>query len=137
MTIRITVPFDAHRLSLNQRLHWRERHRRNQAVKEAARFAWMQAGCPRVAGPVRVSMVVRRGRSIDVDNAITGTKAARDALFCHAITEDDNPRFVTLGECRQEVGKAWKERPEVEFIVEPLSAPPAGDAPGGVGVNRP
>lgn len=116
--LRISVRFDPNRLSLNQRLHWRERHRRNRAVKDAARLAWMQAGQPRFEGPVRVSMVVRRGRTIDHDNAITGTKAARDALFNDGIVPDDSPAWVTIGECRQEAGKAWKERPEVEFIIE-------------------
>jgi hypothetical protein len=118
--LTITVRFDPHRLSLNQRLHWRERARRNRAVKDVARLAWAQAGRPAFEGPVRVSMLVRRGRQIDSDNAITGTKAARDALFNRAITPDDSPRWVTLGECRQECGKAWKDAPEVVFTIEPI-----------------
>lgn len=120
MRLEITVPFDAHRLSLNQRLHWRERHRRTQAVKEAARWAWKAAGCPQSPVPVRVSMIVRRGRTIDHDNAITGTKAARDGLFNGAITPNDGPQWLTLGAVTQEVGKQWRGKPEVVFIIEPL-----------------
>jgi hypothetical protein len=118
--IRIVVPFDAHRLSNNQRLHWRERHRRTQAVKQAARYCWLSAGSPQAHGPVRVSMIVRRGRVIDLDNAITGTKAARDALFVKAITPDDGPKWVELGSVRVESGKRYAEAPEVEFVIEEL-----------------
>jgi hypothetical protein len=116
--IRITVPFDPHRLSLNARLHWRARKRLNDAAKEAAVYGWMLAGQPKAEGPVRVSLIVRRGRRLDIDNAITGTKACRDALFKGRVTPDDSPRWVTLGECQQECGKVWRGREECVFVIE-------------------
>lgn len=126
-TIRITVPFDPSLFSLNERLHWRARYQRNKPLKELTRACWLAAGAPRATGRVRVSMIIRRGREIDDDNAITGTKVARDALFNDAITPDDSRKWVRLGEVDQQAGKAWKERPEVEFIIEELSPqPPAG-----------
>lgn len=125
--IRITVPFDPHRLSSNQRLHWGERARRTQAVRTAARWAWRQAGEPQMDGPVRVSMLVRRGRPIDADNAVSGSKAARDALFVKGITPDDSPQWVTLGEVSFETGAWWRDRPEVVFTVECAGAAREGE----------
>lgn len=40
------------------------------------------------------------------------------ALFVRAITPDDGPKWLTLGEVRVESGKRWADAPEVEFIVE-------------------
>lgn len=118
--IRIVVPFDPSRLSANQRLHWRERAKRTQAVRVAARYCWALAGEPRAAGKVRVSMVVRRGRKLDEDNAISGSKAVRDALFNGAVTPRDSQDWVTLGSIEFQCGKRWERCPEVEFVIEPV-----------------
>lgn len=116
--LRIVVRFDPSRLSLNQRLHWATRKRRNDAAKAAALFAWAHAGCPVADGPVVVSAIVRRGRTIDNDNAITGLKPALDALFKGAITPDDSTRWVRIGSVTQKTGARWRGAEEVEFIIE-------------------
>lgn len=118
MTIRITVPFDPSLLSNNQRLHWAERQRRTRAVRDTARLCWLQAGSPQAAGPVRVSLIVRRGRKMDADNLLTGCKGAADALFKQAVTPDDGPRWLSWGEVEQETGKQYALKPEVIFIIE-------------------
>lgn len=124
--IRIVVPFDPSRLSLNQRLHWRERKRRNDQAKLVARLAWNQAGQPKLDRRARVSIIVRRGRTIDADNALSGCKPVIDSLFCGrrwpsgAILPDDGPEWLELTIPRQEPGKAYRDRPEVEFVIEPL-----------------
>lgn len=118
---RIVVPWDPARASLNRRLHWRARHEVNQAAKRAAYHAWLNAGAPRVRDglPVRVSIVVRRGRVMDLDNALTGLKGCLDALFTgDRITPDDGPKCLELGGLRLETGKQWRDRPEVLFVVE-------------------
>jgi len=65
-------------------------------------------------------MIVRRGRMIDQDNAIGGSKPLRDGIFNDGLTPDDSPKWVKLGGVEFEVGKQWKDRPEVIFIVEPI-----------------
>lgn len=133
MTWRIVVEMDPSRTSLNQRLHWRERARRNAVVKLAAMCAWAHAGRPEASRRVRVSIVCRRGRALDADNVITGCKPALDALFAvrrrkglpvepGLMTPDDGPEWVELGEVWQETGARWRGRPEVEFIVEEVSS---------------
>lgn len=114
----ITVPFDCARTSLNQRLHWRERANRNRAAKEAARLAWHTAGCPRAPGKVQVGITVRRGRGLDPDNALSGCKPVIDSLFKQAITPDDSRRWVSFRPVEQEIGKRWREAPEIVFEVE-------------------
>ena len=127
--IRIIVAHDPARTSPNQRLHWAERHRRNDAARAAARAGWLQAGCPVATGLVRISFIVRRARKLDADNALAGCKPIIDALFGQRrrarqpalpglVTPDDSPRWLTLGEVRQETGARWRRRPEVEVVIE-------------------
>lgn len=118
----VTVPFDPHRLSLNQRLHWRSRKSRNDVAKRAARYAYLDAGAPSFEEPVRVEIIVRRGREIDADNALSGCKPLIDALFCRrkngeGIIPDDSPRWLELTIPKQEPGARWKGREEVVFLV--------------------
>lgn len=126
--IVITVKFDPHRLSANQRLHWRERARRAKYAKEAARVAWMCAGSPVVDGLVEVSLLVRRGRKIDPDNALGGFKNAADSLFNSrrngfGITPDDSVDCVRWLPVQFEAGTAWKGAEEVVVTVTPVEAP--------------
>ena len=118
----IIVPFDPHRTSLNQRLHWRERCRRNQAAAEAAHYGWAKAGRPYTERRVRVSVLVRRGRVLDRDNVIAGLKPVADLLFSRrhgiAMTPDDGPQWVEWGSVEFETGKRWRDRPEVVLVVE-------------------
>ena len=123
--IRIVVKVDPSRTSLNQRLHWRARKQRNDYAKEAARLAYAVAGRPTASGPVRVSVVVRRGRVIDRDNARSGLKAVFDSLFCakrngEGITPDDGPQWVHEGPLTFECGAVWRGREEVELLIEEM-----------------
>lgn len=96
----------------------------NKRAKTAALLAWYTAGQPTIDGPVVVSIVIRRSRRIDPINALSGYKAIEDGLFCrkregYGITPDDSERYVSYGELRQEAGKEWKGREEVEISVVP------------------
>jgi hypothetical protein len=124
-TVTLTVKFDPHRLSANQRIHWRERAKRAKCAKEAARYAWHCAGSPVIDGPVEVSLLVRRGRVIDPDNALGGMKAAIDSLFNasrngYGVTPDDSAEFVRWLPVQFETGKEWLGREEVLVTIRPL-----------------
>ncbi len=129
--IALTALVDPSRTSLNQRLHPQERARRNTVAKQAALAAWTQAGCPKVNGPVRVSITVRRAKRLDTDNAISGCKPLIDGLFAERrrkgypvepglITPDDSPEWLALGEVTQEIGPEWKGREQVIVRIEEL-----------------
>jgi hypothetical protein len=114
--ITITVPVDVNEAnpnrlkSVRQKIQVRKRH------KVAAQWAWVAAGRPVAeALPVTVNVTIRRGRALDQDNAAASLKATMDGLFKEAITPDDAQKYVLLGTITQEVGKAWKLKPEVEF----------------------
>ena len=121
--IRIVVPWDVSRTSANNIVRLRNpyaRARLYKRAKDVARYAWMAAGRPTLAPPVKVDIVVRRGRRLDDDNAVSGCKQLRDAIFTDGVTPTDAPRHLTLGTVTQETGAAWKYSPEVEFIISPL-----------------
>ncbi len=122
--IRITVSWDVNRTSLNQRLHWRERRRRNQRAKEAARLAWIAAGRPVQEVPADVTLIVRRARTLDADNCLSGAKPVCDMLFGRAasgegILPDDSPSWVRWVGIDQEPGKRYRGMEEVEFVIVP------------------
>jgi hypothetical protein len=94
----LELPAGMKTLSLNQRLHWAERNRRNAALKQAAWALARNAKIPRLE---RASVVVeyqppdRRHR--DADNAATASgKACIDGIVAAGVLEDDeSPRFIT------------------------------------------
>lgn len=92
--------------------------RRKEKAKEAALWAWHDAGRPRARCPVKVTLIVRRQRVMDDDNVYRGLKHVRDALFNGAITKSDSPKFFGYAGIRFETGKHWKGHEEVVFIVE-------------------
>jgi hypothetical protein len=118
---RIKIYFDLIKLSPNRLLglHWSKARRGLKAkVKDAALWSWYQAGRPRSTVPVSVFVISRRARRLDDDNLFSMLKWFRDALFKKAITPDDSPKwFEYIGRPRQEVGKQYKLKPEIEFIV--------------------
>lgn len=116
--IRITVPIDPNLTSPNHRLHWGERARRNTRARELARLAWLAAGGPVAAGPVRVSVIIRRERALDPDNAVSCLKPLIDGIFREGVTPDDSARWIAHGAIVQERGKRWRGREEVEFVIE-------------------
>lgn len=119
---RITVPCDPSSLSSNgiKKRKFREVLILKRNAWMVARNHWQKAGRPIAKGRVIVHITVRRGREIDIDNALSGLKSTIDGLFVGAITPDDGPKFVKYGLIEIETGAQWKANPEVEFIVEDL-----------------
>lgn len=122
--IVITVPWDPQRLSPNQRMHWSTRADLARKAKIAAVLGWARAGKPVIEGPVDVSLLVRRGRSIDPDNALAGCKSVLDAL-CNrrrsgeGVVEDDDATRVRYAPVQFEIGKQWRGREEIVVTITP------------------
>lgn len=119
--IRIRVPWDVNRTSKNQRLHWRERWKRNQRAREAAFWAWKQAGSPQLDGAAKVTIIARRGRRLDASNILGGAEPCTDALCTrkltgHGVLTDDGDDHLEWVGIKQECGKDWVGREEVEYI---------------------
>lgn len=119
---RIVVEADPNECSPNRRRKLRSYLRAKKAHRLAAQVAWHQAGKPVAVGRICVDVIVRRGRTMDEDNARAGLKHIFDGLFKRAITPDDSREYVELGALRMETGAHWKARPEVEVIVMQASA---------------
>lgn len=133
---RITVEFDLWRTSPNRRIAkdpkrdaGAKRAEKN-ALITAARWAWKLAGRPKAAGRCRYSLLIRRGKRFESDNAWSAAKALRDSLFCGlrfaddggAITPNDGDTWLEMGELQWETGKAWgRNREQIVVIVETLA----------------
>lgn len=115
----LTVQFDLHRTSPNQRACWQAMRRRRQALANATFYGWLMAGSPVVLGPVRISLTVRRGRVLDPDNAISASKQLLDALVSYHVIEGDSAKHLSIGEVRQETGARWKGREQIVVTIEP------------------
>lgn len=121
--IVITVPFDPQRLSPNARLHWAERAKRTKSAKELAIWKWHLADRPTIDGPVEVALLVRRGRPIDPDGALSGCKAVLDGLLNRrrnhgdGVVEDDSGEFVRYAPVQFETGTMWKGREEIVVTI--------------------
>ena len=95
-TYTIALPAGLKLLSLNDRLHWRERNSRAQELKRATWVMALNAGIPRLE---RVSVVVeyqppdRRHR--DGDNISPAGKAALDGIVAAKVLAGDDKRYVT------------------------------------------
>ena len=70
---------------------------------------------------------------MDADNALAGCKPIIDALFGQRrramqpalpglVAPDDSPRWLELGEVRQETGARWRHRAEVEGVIESIES---------------
>lgn len=114
---RLTIPVDVNEMNPNRRGKLRAWIRAKTAHKNAAQWAWVEAGRPVSASPVVVSVVIRRQRQLDEDNARASLKAIFDGLFKEAITPDDSPKWVRLGALTQQTGERWRLKPEVEIVV--------------------
>lgn len=101
------VPFDPGTAGPNKLSgsHWSKRDDRTQVAHLAALWGWQQAGEPQLAAPVRVDVLVFRGRQMDDDNLWNGLKGVRDGLFKGRCLPDD--ARVYCGEVRQVVGPQW------------------------------
>jgi hypothetical protein len=128
--LRLTIPFDPSTSSKNARYSRnaaRDRAMRREIAANAAAaalYAWTMAGCPEWEVPVDVTLLVRRGRALDDDNALHGCAHLRDRIFNrvrfgNGITPDDSQRWFRWREVIFETGRQWKDRPEVVLIVRP------------------
>ena len=100
-TFTIALPAGLKLLSLNDRLHFGERHRRTQDLKRAACVMALSKKIPRLE---RVSVVVeyqpRDRRHRDADNIAASAKALIDGLRAGKILPEDDSRHVTEVTCR-------------------------------------
>jgi hypothetical protein len=122
---RIVVPWDVQRLSPNRRVHFLARAVLVKAARAAAKLAWLDAGSPFMDGPVEVSLIIRRGRPIDPDNALAGAKSILDQLLTiqHGgcgMVEDDSAKFVRYAPVQFETGREWIGREEVVVVIRSL-----------------
>jgi hypothetical protein len=124
--IRIVVPRDILPLAQNQS-EFRHAGTNTRLRKGSARDAyncWVAAGKPTTLPehwPVKLDIIVRRGRRVDHFNVHGACKWMVDALFKDAITPDDRPRFLEAGEISQQVAQIYADRPEVVFVVRSAS----------------
>lgn len=128
--IVLTVPGDIVRdLSPNQRLNWRARMSRNRCWRQKGQEAWKAAGSPRFKPPVSVQITVRRGRTVDSDNAVSACKAIRDSLWGpDAMLPSDSAQHLANYNVQLQTGGRWALFPEVELCItgEPLLPPERG-----------
>jgi len=96
-TYTIALPAGLELLSLNDRLHWRERHRRYQDIKEAACVMARQAKVPRLDRAwITVEYQPPDRRHRDADNPMAASKAAVDGIvLAGCLVDDECPRYVT------------------------------------------
>jgi hypothetical protein len=97
---KFQIPIDVNDASQNNREKCGVSHhiRVKKEHRTAAKHAWWAAGSPRAAGKVRVSAHITRRRKCDLGNLAGALKHVIDGLCNVALTEDDGPEYVTLGE---------------------------------------
>lgn len=117
---RLILPINVGPLSPNVRAHWAAKRRHAKTIEKVCFAVWYDAGKPRASGPVLVTITLRRSREMDKDNALACCKSAIDAVFKGCVTPDDGPDYVTFNPVVQVIGTQYRERPEVEFLVEEL-----------------
>lgn len=125
----IIVPVDIDRFSQNQRGRtWQVKAAMTKQGRKIGAIAWMIARRPQIGEDARINVVVRRGRRIDVTNAIGALKPIIDGIFRDGLNIDDSR--VTIGEVAFETGRHWKGREEVElrFAWEPRAVKLTGKA---------
>ena len=101
MTVTLSFPPPAKRLSMNDRLHWRERHKRTAIWRAVTWATACEDGLRKQQQPpcfVRVTFPVRDNRRRDADNPAPTVKAIVDGLVDAGVWPDDTPEWVeTLG----------------------------------------
>lgn len=129
--VRLVVAFDVGRLTPNKMRgkHWGAIQILTRRAQMAARCVYLQAGSPTWEGPVTVALTVRRGRRLDPDGALGGSKQIIDSLFRrrdlgYGLTWDDSAAWLEFAPVRQETGKQWKGKEEVEIVVTPREETP-------------
>jgi hypothetical protein len=92
-TVFITAPIEI-RSEANLRQHWRHRHERTKAQKQAV--AWMLRGLRPPVNPTAITVTITRvgGRRLDTDNLAGGCKHARDAVARWIGVDDGDSRYT-------------------------------------------
>lgn len=92
------------------RMHWAARRRYGAECLAAVR-AQVRPGVP-IPGPVWLHLVrcSTATRPADVDNVISGAKAAIDALVMARVLVDDGPRQIERVTCDDRVRGRWDDR---------------------------
>ena len=126
-TFTLELPAGMKMLSLNGREHWAERHRKTQALKQAAWALALSQKIPRL-GRVSVVAEYQPGdlRRRDADNPVASVKAAIDGIVAAGcLPSDESPRYVTEVTCR--IGTLYPKGRLVLYLTE-IAEPPAGAA---------
>ena len=109
-------------LSLNARGHWSERHRRTQALKNAAFILARQAKIPpleRVVVLVEYRPPDRRHRDAE-NTCIPSAKACIDGIVAAGVLPDDEcPRYVSQIVCT--IGEPYPKGMLVLYLIEVTS----------------
>lgn len=122
------IPGDVLALSPNRRLHPFVRRDLQRDWKARAWFAWVGAGSRRFDVPVRITLILRRGRSVDPDGALSSCKSLIDGLCFNrwhvergrgAMVPGDSAEWVEYAPVRFETGGLYKGRESVVLRVEP------------------
>jgi crossover junction endodeoxyribonuclease RusA len=97
---RIELPAGLKVLTLNDRLHWAEEHRRRQALKKAAWVMALNAKVPHLARAV-VSLEYQPPdlRARDEDNMAASAKPCIDGLVAARVFNNDSSKYVSYGGC--------------------------------------
>lgn len=114
MTRHVTVNFsDVKPLTLNERLHWAERNRRTQEIREDVGWLvtmWRESRKPFAQARVTLTVHPPDRRRRDLDNLSPTVKACIDGVVDAGLLEDDDSTRV-LGfsvELREPLGdKRW------------------------------
>jgi crossover junction endodeoxyribonuclease RusA len=99
-TWRIELPAGLKILTLNDRLHWAEEHRRRQALKKAAWVMALNAKVPHLAkGVVSLEYQPPDLRARDEDNMAAAAKPCIDGLVAARVFSNDSSKYVSYGGC--------------------------------------
>jgi hypothetical protein len=128
--VELVIPYDIQRCLPNvlERLSFTrngsfEAQRRKRDSRAMARLAWLQAGRPTLTPPVVVQVIVRRGRVVDPDSALSACKRIFDAVLCanrnggEGIVPDDSARYVEYAPVLQTTGKPWAANPVIVLSI--------------------
>jgi crossover junction endodeoxyribonuclease RusA len=99
VTVTLTFPQPAPRLSMNDRTHWAAKAKNSRAWRTAARYNAVRERLPECPPSfARVTFPVRDNRRRDADNPAPTVKAIVDGLVDAGVWPDDTPEWVeTLG----------------------------------------
>lgn len=92
----LDLPYEKPTLSMNDRLHWREKAKRTQHIRATVHALARKAKVPtgRASVEVRLHYRPRDNRRRDADNLMPVLKAACDGLVDAGLVADDTPELM-------------------------------------------